>query len=78
MNKYREFTEKELRWIKSFEKIMKQAPNTLFFFVGEGQVVFTKDKNNKRYMTNGSDPAVDNNCTNVAIETSMECDGGGY
>ena len=75
--KYREFTEKELKWIKSFEKVMKEAPETLFMFVGGSYYVniFSKDESNCRYM-NGS--SVDSNAPLISIETKMEVDGGDF
>lgn len=74
---YRYFTNEELKWINSFQKIMKKAPDTLFMFVGGSYFIniFSKDENNCRYM-NGS--SVDGKAPCISIETDMECDGGDF
>lgn len=72
---YREFSEKENRWIKSFEKVMKKAPGSLFMFVGAGVTIYPKDENNQRYMNNNS---MDGCATSATIITLMDCDGGDY
>lgn len=72
---YRKLTEKEEKWIKSFERVMGKAPDTLFMFVGAGAVlIIPKDENNDRYMVGGGmdgTPA-------IHIPTKMECDGGDW
>ena len=76
---YRQFTASELKWIKSFERVMEKAPDTLFMFVGDSFTVFTKDENNARYMaaSNGG-VAVDGEALSVSIKTKIEYDGGDY
>lgn len=76
MSKYRSFTDKEIKWINRFEKLMDLAPETLFLFVGAGQTIFAKDYNNEVYRT--ASGGVDGNANNVSISTPMECDGGDY
>ena len=73
---YIEFTTKEKAWLKEFDKVMRKAPDTLFMFVGEGVVVYAKDENNERYMSEYG--GMDSNATGFSIQTKMECDGGGY
>jgi len=73
---YREFTDKELKWLRSFERIMKKAPDTLFMFVGAGFTIYAKDENNNRYMADNG--AVDCLANSLSIATEMECDGGDY
>lgn len=76
-HRYREFTEEEKKWIKSFQRVMKKAPTTLFMFVGSGSVVvYSKDENNERYMTESG--SVDGYATNEIIRTKMICDGGDW
>lgn len=74
---YREFTTKELAWISKLQGIMKQAPNSLFMFVGAGAVViYPKDENGERYMKpNGS---VDGDAPEKHAATKMDCDGGDW
>lgn len=71
---YREFTEEEMKWIKSFERIMKKAPTSLFLFVGPGIVIHAKE-NGQRPMNGG---VVDTISTSYDISTPMEFDGGDY
>lgn len=76
--KYRDFTEEELKWIKSLERCMKKAPSTLFMFVGgtNGTMeIYPKDNNNKRYFKGYS---VDSNAPNVRIKSNIEMDGGDW
>lgn len=73
---YRDFTEKELRWIKGFEKVMKVAPNSLFMFVGSGVTIYALDENGQRYMKENL--SVDSDATNAAIITNIDYDGGDY
>jgi hypothetical protein len=74
---YREFTDEERKWIKSFKRVMKKAPDSLFMFVGSGAVViYTKDEHGRRYMN--SYGSVDGDAPDVQILTDMECDGGDW
>lgn len=75
MKEYRNFTEKELKWVRSLERIMKKAPNTLFMFVGTGINIHVKDSDNKRYMNGDS---VDNTSPAISVFTEMDTDGGDY
>jgi hypothetical protein len=72
---YREFTEKEKKWLNSFQRVMKKAPNTLFMFVGPSVTIYTKDENNNRYMDAHS---VDGFATSEQIFTDIDYDGGDY
>lgn len=74
MIKYREFTEDELKWIKSFQRVMKKAPETIFMFVGTGVTIYPLDENNNRYMTEFG--GVDGYANGIGIDTPMENDGG--
>ena len=74
--KYRNFTEKELKWLKSFDKVMKKAPGTLFMFVGNGIAIYAKDENNNRYMTGMG--GVDCSATQWVTVTDIDNDGGDY
>jgi hypothetical protein len=72
----REFTEDELKWLKSLNRVMKKAPDTLFMFVGAGQVIYPKDENNNRYQ---SDIGGVLGCDEYfMVDTPMEMDGGDY
>jgi hypothetical protein len=74
---YRTFTEEELKWIKRFRRVMNQAPDTLLLFCGSGtMIVYTKDENNERYMTDFR--AVDDDAPCMEITTNMEADGGDW
>lgn len=73
---YRQFTDNELKWIKSFERVMKKAPDTLFLFIGAGNTVFAKDEANNRYITEAG--GMDGYATSVDIQTPMDCDGGDF
>ena len=75
---YREFTEKENKWLNSFKKIMKKAPKTLFMFVGPSITVYAKDENNNRYMSRIDNKSVDSDATAEWIDTNMDFDGGDY
>ena len=76
MTQYRQFTDQELQWIRSFERVMKKAPDSLFLFVGVDIAVYSKDENNQRYVTSAG--AIDDNAPNVTILSSIEYDGGDY
>jgi len=52
MDNYREFTEEEIKWIKSFRRVMKKAPNSLILFAGGYLAICPLDENNKRYEDN--------------------------
>lgn len=79
MKKYREFTETEEKWLKSFQRVMKKAPDTLFMFVGQGVTVYALDENQDRYMVHRSGSlAVDDYATNCIILTKIDFDGGDY
>ena len=71
MKKYRQFTEEEIKWCKSFESLMNKAPKDLFMFVGAGFAIYSE-----RVMTDGG--AVDDNCPSFSITTPMTYDGGDY
>jgi len=74
--KYRPFTDQEMKWVRKFQKVMNSAPNTLFLFVGSGMTIYPKDENNHRYMNeNGS---VDQKPESEGIITNIEYDGGDY
>lgn len=68
---YRNFSDKDLKWIKRFDKVMKDAPSDLFMFVGNGQVVVYSE----RRMDNGG---VNDDVPSMTITTKMECDGGDW
>lgn len=73
---YRKFTAKEIKWLNRFQKVMSDAPKSLFMFVGAGITVFPTDENGQRYMTeNGS---VDGNANGTGIITKIQYDGGDY
>ncbi len=71
MKEYREFTEDELKWIRSFERVMAKAPSKLFMFVGAGIVIYSGRVHNEH----GN---VDGNAPNRGIQTPMSYDGGDY
>ncbi len=75
---YRAFTTEEEKWIKSLQRCMNKAPETLFMFVGGScgsMVVYTKDEENHRYMIGGG---VDGSAPNVGILSPIEMDGGDW
>lgn len=76
MKTYRDFTSKEEKWIKDFEKVMAKAPDSLFMFVGSGSVVIYPLTKEGRYMSyhGGVDPYA----TSVTVSTKMDCDGGDW
>lgn len=76
MKQYREFTKDESKWLRSFERVMKKAPDTLFMFVGNGIQVYPLDENGNRYM--GDSGGVDGSCPHEGICTNMQTDGGDY
>jgi hypothetical protein len=77
MAEYRDFTEEELKWIKSFQRVMKKAPKSLFLFAGDGLlVVYTRSEESKRYMTEYG--GVDGYAPNKHIPTQMDVDGGDW
>ena len=76
MKKYRDFTELELKWINSFERVMKKAPNTLFLFAAGGINILTLDKNGNRYI--GENRSMDQMGPLITIETKMQVDGGDW
>ena len=70
--KYREFTEDELKWIASLKRLMKKAPPRLFIFVGSSDFyVFSE-----RVMT--PEGSVDQYAPSISISASCEMDGGDY
>ena len=74
---YRDFTEEEVKWIKSLKRVMKKAPDTLFMFLGSGSmVIYPLDENNQRYLTN--DGSIDGLATNDHVNSPMEMDGGDW
>lgn len=74
---YRQLTNKEKKWIESFKRVMKKAPDTLFLFAGRGTVdIYAKDENNERYMT--KDGSVDADAPGDSAPSAIESDGGGY
>ncbi len=77
MNINRDFTEKELAWLNKFEKIMSQAPDSLFMFIGEGFTVYVTDEDKKRFIVKGTG-GVDSTVTARSIKTNIQYDGGGY
>ncbi len=72
----REFTESDLKWIKRFERVMKDAPSHLFMFVGAGAVTMFPERVMKS-AHDGSGDVVDQT-KGIDIFTLMECDGGDY
>ena len=80
MKEYRAFTEKELKWLQRLENLCKKAPETIFLFVGSGNLQFyTKDENNRRYMVSyGGAEGVDDNAPNFSVIVPFENDGGDY
>lgn len=74
---YRDFTEKELKWIKSLQRLMKKAPSSLFMFVGDGITILPLDEHGERYLTEfGGMDSCDNN--EISIQTPMDYDGGDW
>ena len=74
---YREFTQEERKWIRSFEKIMKKAPSSLFLFIASGEpIIFPKDEYGSRYVSQNK--SMDNCAPSVFIRTNMDCDGGDF
>jgi len=76
MKKYREFTQDELKWIRSLERVMKKAPDTLFMFIAGGMFIFCKDEYNKRYMTETG--SMDANALCQTIDSEIDMDGGDF
>ena len=80
---YREFTEAEEKWLRSLQRVMKKAPETLFMFIGSGSmVIYPLKDDGSRYMTGdrGDDNTggVDGDFTSMSIINQMECDGGDW
>jgi hypothetical protein len=74
---YRDFTDKERRWLKKFVNVMDEAPDTLFMFCGAGSlIVYTKDDENIRYTLGHG--GVDDGAPSMEIRTDMETDGGDW
>lgn len=76
---YRDFTESELKWIKSLQRVMDKAPNTLFLFVGGSYGdawVMPMDNNNQRYMNDRG--YVDGEAPRKDIPSPMAMDGGDW
>lgn len=76
--KAREYTEEEKKWIGRLKRVMKDAPETLFMFVGGSSfelVVMPKDENGERYL-NGYGMAQTHNL--IHIESPIEMDGGDW
>jgi hypothetical protein len=73
---YRDFTEEELKWIKSFERVMKKAPSSLLMFVGTGIYIHPLKENGERYI--GSFGEIDGQAPSVLVQTPMDADGGDY
>ena len=71
LNKYRQFTKDDEKWIRSFERVMKKAPEHLFMFVGAGITIYPE-----RVM--GANNSVDQNGPSISIQTPMDCDGGDF
>lgn len=70
-----EFSESDLKWIKRFKKVMKDAPKELFLFCGSGSLVLYPKRKMKKSAC-GED-VVDNMC-GINIITKMDCDGGDW
>lgn len=68
----REFTEKDLKWIKRFERVMRDAPSDLFMFVGAGIVIYPE----RVMQESRGGSVVDEN--GISIITKMQYDGGDY
>ena len=68
---YREFTEPELKWIRSFDRVMAKAPGSLFMFVGSGFTIYPG-----RYMTDSG--SVDPYAPSICVQTELEYDGGDW
>lgn len=74
---YRDFTDQEIKWIKSLERVMKKAPDTLFMFIGAGSMIIHPLKENgNRYITDTG--AMDGNAPGEYIPTKMVMDGGDW
>ncbi len=76
---YRDYSKEELAWIKSLERVMAKAPNTLFMFVGGSNgtmVIYPKNEDNERYMN--AEGAVDGNAPSTHISSKCEMDGGDW
>lgn len=76
IREYRKFTPDELKWIRSLERVMKKAPNTLFIFIAGGMFIFCKDEFNERYMTESGSMDADAPCQTISSE--IEMDGGDF
>lgn len=77
MSEYREFTEEELKWIKSFQRVMQKAPSSLFLFCEDINVfIIAMDANNRPIMTERG--AYDSEASRISIKTPMYHDGGGF
>lgn len=73
---YREFTDEELKWIKSLQRCMNKAPENLFIFAAGGSFsIYPKDENGNRYMVGGS---VDSNAPSEIVNMPCESDGGDW
>lgn len=76
---YREFTDEELKWIRSLERCMKKAPESLFMFVGGScgtMTIYPKNEENDRYMNEFG--SVDGLAPSVGIYSKIEMDGGDW
>lgn len=68
----REFSEADLKWLKRFKRVMKEAPSELFLFVGVDIVVYPE-----RVMGEHRGGSVVD-IHGESIETNIQYDGGDY
>jgi hypothetical protein len=71
MEKYREFTDEEKKWINKLKRLMNKAPN-VFLYVANGTMYILPE----RYITESG--GIDCKAPCKRILTSCEVDGGGW
>ncbi|MEM6342557.1 MAG: hypothetical protein AAF927_01710 [Bacteroidota bacterium] len=77
MKDYRQFTESELKWVKRLQRVMKDAPESLFMFIGAGEMcIYTKSSEGERYVE--SNLSMDQNAPSEHVISEIDMDGGDY
>ena len=71
MKEYRDFTEEEIKWIKSLKRLMRKAPQ-IFLFVANGTMCILPE----RYINEFG--SIDHKAPCENIPTSCEVDGGDW
>ena len=72
---YREFTESDLKWIRSLERVMAKAPEKLFMFIGAGSMIVYSER---KMDGGGIGQSVNHDVPNISVLTEMDIDGGDW